>query len=231
MSSMAARERAPFRRPERADRYGTFSVAVDLLSRGETVLTLIDPAARDRDPDRFSRWLTSRLAIAALPRLLLPRCDARCAQLSHDPDAFVVLSDLAIDPAEPRDGTWWQGWNDSLERDHQARPMWYAGSPALPVTPPAGRLRAGTRLQRVTTTDPFWVTYDAATQESLFRIGDGPLAGDSLVAVTFGPSPLLPALAGVLVAPDHPPARDASVAARLLAAGWPEVMRGLPYED
>ena len=206
-------------------------MAVDLLRHGETVLTLIDPAARDRDPDRFSRWLSARLAIAELPRLLLPRCDRRCAGLPHDPDAFVALSDIALDPTEPRRATWWQGWNDTLDREHQARPMWYAGAPVLPITPLAGRLTAGTRLLRVATTDPFWVTYDATAQETLFRIIDGPRGGDSLIAVTFGPAPLLPALAGVLVAPDHPPVRDRAIAARLLAAGWPIVGRGLPYED
>ena len=228
---MAARDRAPSRRADGGDHYGTFSVAVDLLRHGETVLTLIDPAARDRDPDRFSRWLSARLAIAELPRLLLPRCDRRCAGLPHDPDAFVALSDIALDPAEPRRATWWQGWNDTLDREHQARPMWYAGAPVLPITPLAGRLTAGTRLLRVATTDPFWVTYDATAQDTLFRIIDGPRGGDSLIAVTFGPAPLLPALAGVLVAPDHPPVRDRAIAARLLAAGWPIVGRGLPYED
>lgn len=29
----------------------------------------------------------------------------------------------------------------------------------------------------------------------------------------------------------HPPVRDAVVAARLLAAGWAAVERGLPYEE
>jgi hypothetical protein len=49
--------------------------------------------------------------------------------------------------------------------------------------------------------------------------------------VTFGPAPLLPALAGILVAPDHPPARDPKVAIWLLAAGWSAVERGLPFEE
>lgn len=214
-----------------ADHYGTFSAAVDLIRHGETVLTLIDPAARDRDPVRFSRWLSARLAIADLPRLMLPGCDARCRDLEHDPDRAVVLNDLALDATEPRSASWWGGWNDTLEQEHQSRQMWYAGSPALPVTRTDDRLPAGTRLRRIASTDPFWVMYDAATQETLFRIIDGPQAGDSLIAVTFGPAPLLPALAGVQIAQDHPPVRDRYVAVRLLFAGWPAVMRGLPYED
>lgn len=228
---MATRDRARHRRSERDDRYGTFSAAVELIRHGETVLTLIDPAARDRDPERFSRWLSARLAIAELPRLMLPGCDERCCDIVHDPDALVVLSDLALDVTTPRDATWWSGWNETLEREHQVGRMWFAGAPAMPQTPPPARLRTGTAVRRITSTDPFWVTYDAATQETLFRIIDGPQAGDSLVAVTFGPAPLLPALAGVLIAPDHPPARDRPVAQRILAAGWPAVGRGLPYGE
>jgi hypothetical protein len=101
----------------------------------------------------------------------------------------------------------------------------------MPLTPPGRRLLAGTELRRIATTDPYWVTYDGAPQETLFRIEDGTLAGDSLVTVSFGHAPLLPALAGTLVAPDHPPTRDPAVAVRLLAAGWAAVERGLPYED
>ncbi len=83
---MAARNRAPSR-PSEQDRYRTFSIAVDLIRRGETVLTLIDPAARGRDPDAFTQWLSARLIIAELPRLTLPDCDDRCIGLDHDPDA------------------------------------------------------------------------------------------------------------------------------------------------
>ena len=216
---------------DRADQYGTFSAAVDLIRHGETVLTLIDPAARQRDPVRFSRWLSARLEIADLPRLMLPGCDTRCRGLEHDPDRVVVLNDLALDATEPRSASWWHDWNETLEFEHQSKAMWYAGSPALPLTPTGVRLRAGTRLRRVASTDPFWVTYDAATQETLFRILDGRLAGASLIAVTFGPAPLLPSLAGVQIAQDHPPVRDQYVAVRLLFAGWTAVMRGLPYED
>ncbi|MGH2446102.1 MAG: hypothetical protein ACRDGD_08700 [Candidatus Limnocylindria bacterium] len=228
---MAATDRAPRRPTERDDPYGTFSAAVDLIRNGETVLTLIDPAARQRDPDRFSRWLSARLSIAALPRLMLPGCDARCSEQTHDPDDAVVLSDLALDATEPREAVRWAGWNDTLEREHQSGPMWYAGAPAMPVTRRDERLPAGTRLRRIATTDPFWVTYDAATQETLYRMVDGPRAGETLIAVTFGPAPLIPALAGVLIAPDHPPVRDRPVAVRLLAAGWQAVVQGLPYEE
>lgn len=213
------------------DRYRTFSIAVDLIRRGETVLTLIDPAARGRDPDAFTQWLSARLMIAELPRLILPDCDVRCPTVDHDPDSFVVLSDLALDATESRGQSWWAGWNETLEREHQSTGPWYAGAPAMPLTPIERRLAAGTRLRRITSTDPFWVAYDGAPLEALYAIQDGPLAGASLVAVTFGPAPLLPALAGVLVASDHPPSRDPQVAIRLLAAGWAAVERGLPFEE
>jgi hypothetical protein len=228
---MTARDRAE--RPERgpADRPESLSKAVDLIREGETVLALIDPAARGRDPASFSAWLQARLTIAELPRVILPGCDERCDMLEHRPDRMIVLSDLALDSTSARSATWWAGWNASLERSHQAGAIWFAGAPAMPLTPPARRLAAGTRLERIAITDPHWVTYDGAAQETLFRIVDGYLAGDSLVVVTFGHAPLLPALAGTLVAPDHPPARDPQIAVRLLAAGWAAVERGLPFEE
>lgn len=228
---MAARDRAQGRQSEHHDRYGAFSVAVDLIRRGETVLTLIDPAARGRDPDAFTEWLSARLTIAELPRLTLPDCDARCGGTDHDPDGCVVLSDLALDQTEPRSASWWTGWNETLENRQRSARLWYAGAPAMPLTPFERRFAAGTRLRRITSTDPFWVAYDGAPLETLYEIESGPLAGDSLVAVTFGPAPLLPALAGILVAPDHPPSRDPHVVVRLLTAGWSAVQRGLPFEE
>lgn len=228
---MPTRDRSPHLRTERADPRGAFSAAVDLIRRGETVLTLIDPAARDRDPDAYRQWLAARLSIAELPRLILPDCDRRCAEAAHHPDALVVLGDLALDAEDPRAASWWAGWNETLDRTHQSGRVWFAGAPAMPVTPPDRRLPAGTCLRRLTTTDPRWVTYDGTPQETLYEIGDGPLRGESLVAISFGPSPLLPALAGVLIGPDHPPARDQAIAVRLLAAGWSAVQRGLPFEE
>jgi hypothetical protein len=213
------------------DRPDNLSRAVDLIRDGETVLALIDPAARGRDPASFNAWLQARLTIAELPRVILPGCDERCDTLEHRPDRMVVLSDVALDSTSARSATWWAGWNATLERSHQAGAIWFAGAPAMPLTPPARRLAAGTRLERIAITDPHWVTYDGAAQETLFRIVDGDLAGDSLVVVTFGHAPLLPALAGTLVAPDHPPARDPQIAVRLLAAGWAAVERGLPFEE
>jgi hypothetical protein len=207
------------------------SVAADLIRHGETVLSIIDPAARGRDPDTFTQWLSARLMIAELPRLMLPACDDRCSGVSHAPERAVVLSDLAVDPTLPRAFTWWSGWNETLERTVIGHPLWYAGAPALPVTSDDRRLRAGTPLRRVATTDPYWVAYDGAPQETLYRIGDGPLKGGFVIAVTFGHAPLLPALAGTLLAPDHPPARDPAVAVRMLAAGWAAVERGLPHEE
>ena len=207
------------------------SVAADLIRDGETVLSIIDPAARGRDPDAFTLWLSARLMIAELPRLMLPGCDDRCPSVSHAPERAVVMSDLAVDPTLPRAFTWWSGWNETLERTVRGGSLWYAGAPALPVTPEERRLRAGTPLRRVASTDPYWVAYDGAPQETLYRIGDGPLEGGFVIAVTFGHAPLLPALAGALLAPDHPPARDPAVAIRMLAAGWAAVERGLPYEE
>jgi hypothetical protein len=227
---MAVPNRAHGRRAS-PKRFGSFSAAVDLIRRGESVLTLIDPQARGRDAATFERWMQARLTIAELPRLLLPACDARCHELNHDADDHVVLTDLAVDPTPPRPVTWWTGWNDTLQELHQSGRLVYAGSPALPQTPPTSRLPAGTRLRRLTTTDPAWVAYDGSVQETLFHVVTGPLAGAALIAATFGPAPLLPALAGVLIAPDHPPAHDANVVIRRLAAGWAAVERGLPYED
>lgn len=227
---MAAHDRSRHRAGDR-QRFRTFSATVDLIRRGETVLTLIDPRARDRNADSFERWLQARLSIAALPRLFLPPCDARCHQLNHDPDDHVVLTDLAVDPTTPRPAAWWAGWNETLQELHQSGPVLYAGSPSLPLTPADRRMPAGTRLRRLATTDATWVTYDGSVQESLYHVITGPMSGSALIAVTFGPAPLLPSLAGALIAPDHPPARDANVVVRMLAAGWAAVERGLPYED
>lgn len=228
---MAAPERAPEGRVEDHARHGGVRAAVDLIRSGETVLALIDPAVRGRDPDAFSRWLSARLAIGELPRLMLPGCDGRCAEMAHDPAAAVVLADLALDAIEPRDLTAWSGWNASLDQRFQGGRVWFAGAPAMPMTPAARRLRAGTAVRRITSSDPHAFVYDAAPQETLYRVEEGPFAGDALIAVTFGHSPLLPAFSGVLIAPDHPPARDRRVVVRLLAAGWAAVERGLPFEE
>jgi hypothetical protein len=231
MSDMAATNRAVSRRSDQVEHRASLSDAIDLIHRGETVLTLLDPITVDADPhDANGQWLGARLAIGELPRLMLPPCDLRCAGVRHDPDHFVALTDLALDPASRRVGSWWAGWNETLEAMHQSGRVWYAGAPAMPVTPRGRRLFSATRLLRISTTDPRWVTYHDAPQETLYRVMNGQHRGDSVVAVTFGPSPLLPALAGALIAPDHPPARDPQIAIRMLAAGWAAVERGLPYE-
>jgi hypothetical protein len=228
---MAAHDQVSSRPRASGGRRDSLSRAVDLIRDGETVLSLIDPAASGRDPEAFTSWLQARLTIAELPRVMLPGCDARCEGFEHAPDRFVTIGDMALDPTEPRPQSWWTGWNETLERSHQSRAMWYAGAPAMPVTVTERRLPAGTRLRRLAATDPYWVIYDGAPLEWLMHIEDGPMAGESLVTVTFGHASLLPALAGTLVAPDHPPVRDPRVAIRLLAAGWAAVERGLPYED
>ncbi|MGZ6214027.1 MAG: hypothetical protein ACXWMB_06125 [Candidatus Limnocylindria bacterium] len=215
---------------EGGEAYRSFSIALDQMRRGEQVVALINPDARPSDAPASSIWLSARLSISELRRVLLPRCDDRCRDVLHDPHAFVLLGDLALDVAQPRRTSWWESWNDTLQRDVRATRIWYAGSPLLPETPAARQLRTGTRLTRIAATDPYWVHYDTMDQEVLFRIESGPHAGDAVIAVSFGLSPLLPGLAGALIAHDHPPVRDPDVATRLLAVGWATVERGLPFE-
>jgi hypothetical protein len=210
--------------------YRAFSIAIDKMRNREQAVALINPEARRPEVAASNDWLSARLSIGALPQVLLPHCDARCAEAPHDARSLVVLADLALDATQPRRSSWWESWNETLQGDLRAVRVWYAGSPLLPDTPPGRQLRAGTRLTRVTTTDPYWVHYDTMYQETLFRIESGRYEGDALIAATFGLSPLLPGLAGTLIAPDHPPVRDPEVAIRLLAAGWASVERGLPFE-
>jgi hypothetical protein len=210
--------------------YRSFSIAVDQMRRGEQVVALINPDARPADAPASSIWLSARLSISELPRVLLPRCDDRCAQVPHEPHVFVVLANLALDVADVRRTSWWESWNDTLQRDLRATRTWYAGSPVLPDAPALHQLAAGTRLRRMATTDPYWVHYDTMDQEVLFRIESGLHEGEALIAVSFGLSPLLPGLAGALIAPDHPPARDPDVGVRMLAVGWATIERGLPFE-
>jgi len=210
--------------------YRSFSIAVDQMRRGEQVVALINPDARPDDAPASPIWLSARLSISELPRVLLPRCDDRCREAPHEPHAFVLIGNLSLDVAEPRRASWWESWNDTLQRDLRATRVWFAGSPALPGTPATHLLMTGTRLRRIATTDPYWVHYDTMDQEVLFRIESGPREGDALIAVSFGLSPLLPGLAGALIAPDHPPVLDPDVGARMLAVGWATVERGLPFE-
>ena len=222
-------DRSP--RPENGEEtYRSFSIAVDQMRRGEQVVALINPDARPADAPASPVWLSARLSISELPRVLLPRCDGRCRSEPHEPHAFVAIGNLALDVAEPRRASWWESWNDTLQRDLRATRVWYAGSPVLPGTPASRQLSSGTRLRRLATTDPYWVHYDTMDQEVLFRIESGPHEGEALIAVSFGLSPLLPGLAGALIAPDHPPVRDPDVGTRLLAVGWATVERGLPFE-
>ena len=206
------------------------SGVVERLRQGEEVLAVFDTAALRRNATDYATWLSARLAIGELQRLLLPGCDERCQSRFHEPDAFVVLADLALDPAPARPASWWEDWNAAMERRHQAKPIWFAGAPAMGDTPEDQRLPAGSELLRVTSTDPYWVHYDHVSRETLFQVASGPLEGERLIAVTFGHSALLPGFAGELIVPDHPPARDPAVADQLLAAGWAAVRRGLPCE-
>lgn len=221
----------PSRLTAAREAYRAFAVAVDRMRDGEQVVALINPEALRTHPAASSIWLGARLTIGELARGFLPRCDDRCEGVAHDPHAFVALASLVLDPVEPRRGTWWESWTDSLQRDQAGRHVWYAGAPELPASPESRLLAAGTRLTRMTVTDPYWVHYDSLEQETLYLVEDGPHAGDALVAATFGLSPLLPALAGALIAPDHPPVRDPATVRRMLAAGWDAVERGLPFEE
>jgi hypothetical protein len=210
--------------------YRDFSMAIDQMRHRDRVVALINPEARRPGAAASSAWLSARLSISELPRVLLPHCDERCLDTPHDAHAFVVLAHLALDVTEPRRSSWWDSWNESLQHDLRGVSVWYAGSPILPDTPPGRQLRAGTRLMRVTSTDPYWVHHDTMDQETLYRIESGPYEGDAFIAASFGLSPLLPGLAGALIAPDHPPVRDPEVATRLLTVGWATVERGLPFE-
>lgn len=213
-----------------AEAYQAFSIAIDRMRHGEDAEAAVAPEPRRPEAASSSVWLGARLSISELPRMVLPKCDERCLATEHDAHAYVVLAHLALDVTEPRRLSWWESWNESLQRDLRAVRVWYAGSPVLPDTPAARQLRTGTRLMRVTSTDPYWVHYDTMDQETLYRIESGPYEGDALIAASFGLSPLLPGLAGALIAPDHPPVRDPEVATRLLTAGWATVERGLPFE-
>jgi hypothetical protein len=64
----------------------------------------------------------------------------------------------------------------------------------------------------------------------LCRLQPGPLAGGQLIAVGSGPSDLLAGLAGKMIVPDHPSARDASAGEERLAAVAGALRRGLPLE-
>jgi hypothetical protein len=206
------------------------SPVVERLRQGEEVLALFKAAADGRSAAAHAAWLSARLTIGELQRLLLPGCDERCQSRFHEPDAFVVIADLAVDPAPARPGPWWEDWNAAMQSRHQSRPIWFAGAPAMGATPDAQRLPAGSELIRIASTDPYWVHYDHVSRETLFQVASGPLEGERIVAVTFGHSALLPGFAGALIVPDHPPAHDPAVADHLLVAGWAAVRRGLPHE-
>jgi hypothetical protein len=212
------------------DGYRAVTAAIDQMRRREQTIALINPSSWRPAASPPSEWLSARLSIGALPQVLLPGCDERCVEFEHEPHAAVVLADLALDPTLPPRPGWWEAWNERLQDDLSGVRVWYAGSPRLLQTPAERQLRAGTGLTRVTVTDPYWVHYDSSYQESLYRIESGLHEGEALIAATFGLSPLLPGLAGVLIAPDHPPARDPAVAIRILSAGWASVERGLPFE-
>jgi hypothetical protein len=210
-------------------------MAVDRVREGEEVVGFIDLASQTRDPAAFSTWLSARLEVGELQRLLLPPCDGRCRSQTHDRARFFVLADIALVRTRRRPSAWRER---SFEAgDERTKSIWYAAAPAPPTTDTRHRLAAGARLRRLAVSDPIWVhdpdriRYDAVGQETLFKVTRGSHKGELVIAATFGPSPLLPGLAGALIAPDHPPVRDPAIAIRLLAAGWAAVGRGMPYEE
>ena len=54
------------------------SGVVERLRQGEEVLAVFDTAALRRNATDYATWLSARLAIGELQRLLLPGCDERC---------------------------------------------------------------------------------------------------------------------------------------------------------
>ena len=111
------------------------SDVVQRLRQGEEVLGVLDADPGSRPAAGQVEWLSARLTIGELQRLLLPGCDDRCQSRFHEPDAFVAIADLALDSAPTRPASWWEDWNAAMERRHQARPIWFAGAPALQATP------------------------------------------------------------------------------------------------
>jgi hypothetical protein len=179
----------------------------------------------------WNAWVAERLVIESLPDAW-PTCDRRC-ELHHDPAAFVALVDLEVAPARPsRDGgIWW--WDQPRGTTIEREPLWKATRPATEHTPTQARLLRITRLRPIARTDETWDIVAAPAwleHEVLYEILDGPLAGGQLIAVGSGPSDLLAGLAGKMIAPDHPPARDASAAEERLAAVAGALRRGLPLE-
>ena len=158
----------------------TFSIAVDLIRRGETVLTLIDPAARGRDPDAFTQWLSARLMIAELPRLIAPRLRRplrRSRPRSRRASSFSAT--IALDETEPR-GADVVG---RLERDARAaasiqRHLVRGRARHAAHAEPSDGSRPGRGLRRIASTDPLLGRVRRRTAlETLFTIDDGPLRG------------------------------------------------------
>jgi hypothetical protein len=147
-----------------------------------------------------------------------PACDDRCGgRRPHDRDLRVVLADLNVVQTHRRDGGWWHcGVKTEIERE----PEWEAVGPATAETPAEARLPRLTRLRCIATTDCSWGAIChplTPVFEDLHEILDGPFAGGQLVTVRYRPSDIDSGLAGKLVVPDHPPARDPGAADRRLA--------------
>src|SRR2546429_5866393 len=119
---------------------------------GEECLPFGEAAVTARNAAAYAEWLSARLTIGELQRLLLPGCDERCQERFHEPDAFVALADLALDPAPPRPASWWEDWNATMERRHQAKPISFAGAPAMGATRDDQRLPSGSELVRIPST-------------------------------------------------------------------------------
>jgi hypothetical protein len=176
------------------------------------------PPTRDAGArhERFEhRALSARVALDRLSERLLP-CDERCDP-DHTSDRYLVIAALRIEQAAVAH----DDWEDPAAVATDA-PTWRA-------TDLDGLLPAGTRLEKLTSTDPLLV-YHTQPEHTLFRILDGPFIDQRLIATTYGPSPLADAVAGAGIVLDHPPAHDPRLVRRLVSYAGEIRARGESYQ-
>src|SRR5438105_9412906 len=78
MHRMASPQLPPERPYLPAHDTAALSGVVERLRQGEEVLALFDGNGPGRNAAEFSEWLSARLTVGELQRLLLPPCDERC---------------------------------------------------------------------------------------------------------------------------------------------------------
>lgn len=157
--------------------------------------------------DGASAALIARTSLDHLVAGLLPACDDRCLG-RHDPDAYVTLADIALEPTAwpPDPNVYWES---------------AASIPAKPTglrlaTDIGGALPKYTALGRVTVTSSVVTRHDTVPELTLFEIVEGNRRGQLFAAVTYGPSSFAAAVAGCAIVPDHPPTRDESFASLVI---------------